>query len=137
VSAERLCQGCGRPLPVTSRADRFHHNVRCRKLAARRRLRDRPAAPLLPEAGVAPDLRAALEAATAEHRLLAYVAREAQSNWRAAAWLLERRWPGRWASAPRLDVEPPPPAPGPDDPFREVDQLAERRRRRGQPDPAT
>jgi hypothetical protein len=34
----------------------------------------------------------------AEDDLVAAIVAEAESNWRAAAWLLERRWPERWAA---------------------------------------
>jgi hypothetical protein len=70
----------------------------------------------------------ALDSVLAEERLLALVAQGAQRNWRAAAWLLERGHPERWALRPREPDERP--APDPDDPFRELDELAARRRRR-------
>jgi hypothetical protein len=70
----------------------------------------------------------ALEAAVAEERLLASVAHGARENWRAAAWALERRYPERLGQRPR-EVESAP-VPDPDDPFREVVELARRRRRR-------
>ena len=77
-----------------------------------------------------PELDEALERALSEPRLVAYIARAAGhpvSGWRAAAWLLERRFPERWAPG-RVEVES---LDGPvhaDDAFREVDELAERRR---------
>ena len=79
--------------------------------------------------GLRPEQEAALAAATSEPRLLALVAREAPTNWRAAAWMLERRYPERWGLRPRRleDAEPAPRDPS--DPFAEVDKLAERRRR--------
>jgi hypothetical protein len=67
-----------------------------------------------------------LDAALDETCLVASVAYGARENWRAAAWLLERQYPARWASRPR---EPEAPAPNPQDPFAEVDELAARRRR--------
>jgi hypothetical protein len=71
-----------------------------------------------------------LASATSEERLVLQVAAAAaKGQWRASAWLLERRFPERWAARPRVQaqarVEPPS-----DDPFAEVDELARRRRAR-------
>lgn len=49
-------------------------------------------------------------------------------NWRAAGWLLARRHPTRWGE--RVSPDAPPLAVDGNDPFLEVDQLAERRRRK-------
>ena len=54
------------------------------------------------------ELEAAVERATDEVRLVAIVAAAAPTNWRAAAWLLSRRWPERWASRRPVDDEPTP-----------------------------
>lgn len=43
----------------------------------------------------------ALEPAVAESALVAGVAAAAREDWRAAAWVLSRRWPERWASVER------------------------------------
>jgi hypothetical protein len=43
-----------------------------------------------------PSWRSALARATSEERLVALVAQAATKNWRAAAWILERRYPERW-----------------------------------------
>jgi hypothetical protein len=131
VDAERLCEGCGKPLPASARPNRHHHSHACQKRAYRRRQREREAAAAeraVGSFGLRPEQEAALAAATSEPRLLALVAREAPTNWRAAAWMLERRYPERWGLRPRRleDVEP---APDPSDPFAEVDELAARRRR--------
>jgi hypothetical protein len=67
--------------------------------------------------------------AHAEMRAVGLIAQAAQSQWQAAAWLLERQFPERWARVSQRDkAEPEPPTA---DPFAEVDQLAEARRRRG------
>jgi hypothetical protein len=59
----------------------------------------------------------------AEPGLVLAIAKAAQrGNWQAAALLLERRWPERWAK------REPGPAPDPADAFAEVDELAARRR---------
>lgn len=64
-----------------------------------------------------------------EERLVGLVAAGAKTNWRAAAWLLERRHPERWAPVRRsaLDEEPVPVAPDEHDPFAEIDELAAKR----------
>lgn len=64
-----------------------------------------------------------------ERRLTALVAAAGKGNWRAAAWLLERRYPERWGPVRRPETEPAPPElDAANDPFAEVDMLAERRR---------
>jgi hypothetical protein len=76
-------------------------------------------------------LREAVERARAEHEaiLVAQLGRAAaKGSWRAAAWLLERAYPERWAlphdrPAPEHDD----PA---DDPLDALDELAERRAHR-------
>lgn len=69
--------------------------------------------------------------AESETRNVAIIATAAQSNWQAAAWLLERTYPERWARPSQRAAFTDPdaaPAAAPDDPFAEVDELAERRR---------
>jgi hypothetical protein len=76
--------------------------------------------------------------AEGEVRNVAHIARAAVQSWQAAAWLLERQYPERWARPTtrelRLDEEAPTGTPEAsvveDDPFAEVDELAERRRQR-------
>jgi transposase len=61
--------------------------------------------------------------------LAAVLAASQRGSWQAAAWILERRWPERWARPPRRQEEPITPSePVADDPFQEVDELAARRR---------
>jgi transposase len=69
--------------------------------------------------------------AKAEVGLVGVIAAAAQrGSWQSAAWILERRWPERWARPPqRTAPENVPPAPAAGDPFAEIDMLAERRRR--------
>lgn len=68
----------------------------------------------------------------AEVTLVAEIATASRSNWQAAAWLLERLAPSRYGKpSVRLRDEAPPSEPvepPADDPFREVDELAARRR---------
>jgi hypothetical protein len=77
---------------------------------------------------------ARLETARAEveARLVTLVAVEARKNWQAAAWMLERDFPERWAKLSQRErlVEEERPAVEAD-PFAEVDELAERRRNTG------
>lgn len=66
-----------------------------------------------------------------EARNVAAVAQAATTNWLAAAWLLERRHPERWARLSQREKDqpsqPPVPAPAAADVFAEVDELAKRR----------
>jgi hypothetical protein len=127
------CQQCGDPLPATARRNRRYCDARCR----RRAFEDRhaPAGPEL--APVVPisdneQVQELLTRVLAEERLVAQVAAGAKTNWRAAAWLLERRYPERWGPVrPQDESEPGAPVVvGADDPFQEVDQLAAKRRAR-------
>jgi hypothetical protein len=127
-------------LPSTSRGDRKFCSPSCRTSGYRARQRRRSTLAEAvqrpthePVAGTsAPDqqLAAALEQALAEPRLVAWIAKASRSNWRAAAWLLERTYPERWAATTRQrrpDEDPH----GQPDPFAEfvVDELAARRKR--------
>jgi hypothetical protein len=84
------------------------------------------------------ELRARVEQARAqgEVRLVTAIAVAAQQDWRAALALLEREFPDRWGpvSVRVREIEAPEQPlvakPDDDDPFREVDELAERRRTR-------
>lgn len=82
-------------------------------------------------------LRMAVDQARAESetRNVATINQAAPTNWMAAAWLLERQYPERWGRPSQRqgkDEKSTPPEPAkPDDPFREVDELAEARRRHG------
>jgi hypothetical protein len=75
--------------------------------------------------------RAERARAEGEVRNVAQIANAATTSWQAAAWMLERQYPDRWARvSQREKEEPTSPADLTDeDPFREVDELAERRRR--------
>jgi hypothetical protein len=85
------------------------------------------------------DLALRVEKARAEGqvRLVAEISRAAATDWHAAAWLLERASPEHWARVlprPALPTKPPeesetPPAVE-DDPFSEVDELAQKRLQR-------
>ena len=123
----KLCEGCGEPLTGPGRSDRRYCGPACRKLAFKRRQVERAAPELAePAPALSLDREALLAEATSEPRLVAYVARAAAAgNWRAAAWLLERRHPERWGAGERK----PELLPG-DDPFVAVDELAKRRRLR-------
>jgi hypothetical protein len=67
----------------------------------------------------------------AEPALVAAIAAAAKrGSWQAAAWLLERSHPERWARPPAREGQVYRPVPREADPFAEVDEIAERRRRR-------
>ncbi|HEX3453259.1 MAG TPA: hypothetical protein VHS03_01435 [Gaiellaceae bacterium] len=71
--------------------------------------------------------------AEAEVRLVAEITSASRGSWQAAAWLLERLAPTRYGKPSVRLREQSPPAPEAtespeDDPFNEVDELAERRR---------
>jgi hypothetical protein len=92
-----------------------------------------------PEDAAYAELRERVERAKAEGeaRNVAQIASAARENWQAAAWMLERMYPDRWGrGSVRLRDVPDEEAPqversaDPDDPFAEVDQLAEMRARR-------
>ncbi len=125
--SERRCEQCDRALPL-GRADQRYCGTNCRTAACRQRRRDEREQERREWVGLTAHQAHALDSALAEERLLASVAHAARENWRASAWLLERRYPEHWAQRPR-EVEAAPP-PDPDDPFREVDELAARRRER-------
>jgi hypothetical protein len=95
-----LCDGCGQPLVGPGRSDRRYHGPACRKRAFLQRERE---APVLSDADPeqALDREAPLEQALSETRLAVYVAAAAKSNWRAAAWLLERKYAERWGPGVR------------------------------------
>jgi hypothetical protein len=100
------CDGCGEPL-VGGRADRRYCGAACRKAAFLRRRREREAPELAEPAAAQPlDRAAVLEEALSEERLLVYVAHQARTSFRAASWVLERRFPERWADPrdPRRDA---------------------------------
>lgn len=68
--------------------------------------------------------------AEGETRNVAIIAQAASQNWQAAAWMLERSYPERWARvSQRGDIPGTSPAPADKaDPFAEVDELAQRRK---------
>jgi hypothetical protein len=94
IDRPRRCLGCGALLASTSRSDRKFCGVACRVADHRRRHAGPSPAEL---AGLADELPAAV----AESTLVAGLRDAARLDWKAAAWLLERRWPQRWAPAER------------------------------------
>jgi hypothetical protein len=123
------CEACGEELPALARSNRRYCDARCRRRAFEKRHADEPEfATVL---GNDEQVREVILRATSEDRLVAYVASAARTNWRASAWLLERRYPERWAPVRR--VEPDIPAVVADDPFREIDELAAKRRAQREP----
>jgi hypothetical protein len=91
------------------------------------------------EAGPYRDFRERIEKALAESEVMhvARISQASKESWQASAWLLERQFPERWGRVStrlRLDLAGETPAaqlpPEESDPFEEVDELAEARRRR-------
>lgn len=73
--------------------------------------------------------------AEAEVRAVTQIATAARDSWQAAAWLLERQYPDRWGRASVRARDDAPAAPAisessAEDPFAEVDELAQKRRQR-------
>jgi hypothetical protein len=139
VATERRCENesCHALLASTSRPDRRYCSDSCRQLAYQRRRgpasrpssidrrRDRDRATLI-------ELERVLASHLEEPHLVALIAKAARSQWRAAAWILERRYPERWGVRRDVRRDEPPDADtrSEDDPFAEVVALAERRRER-------
>jgi hypothetical protein len=144
VTTGRRCANpsCRRRLGETSRPDKVYCSPACRVAAHERRRgeREEEAARVLD----VPELEAVLARATTEERLLAQIAgAAAKGQWRASAWILERRFPERWAARPRPPAESESePKVADDSVFAEVDEIAQRRakhrgarRRERRPDP--
>jgi hypothetical protein len=93
---ERRCPNCGALLASTSRADRVFCSDACRMAAHRRRLAPQPTPPAELER-----MSYAVPPTAAEVALLAGITQAAAEDWRAAAWVLSRRWPERWSPAER------------------------------------
>jgi hypothetical protein len=135
VEVERRCLHCDSLIASTSRPDRVYCSARCRQAAYERRRgkvtraretsSDRDPGATLLEFGRARDQ------GREEDFLVGLIAQAAARQWRAAAFLLERRFPSRWAAVRRGENRPPsePDALLEDDPFAEVVKLADRRRR--------
>jgi hypothetical protein len=132
VVEQRTCENCQRLIAQTARPDKRYCSRACKQLASERRRRERADfATVVEQSGLPPELARALMQATDETRLLAQVAAAAaRGQWRAAAWILERRYPERWSAPARTKPEPEPEPVAPDDPFTEVDELAKRRRQK-------
>jgi hypothetical protein len=130
------CEACGDELPALARRNRRYCDARCRRRAYEERHAPTPELPasLAPVLPIGEDEQAHVEEllrrVLAEERLVAQVAAGAKTNWRASAWLLERRYPERWGPRRPQDELDPPAAAAEDDPFAEVDQLAAKRRAR-------
>jgi hypothetical protein len=90
-----------------------------------------PTPPALSAADLANQrLAAALEQMLAEPRLVAEIVKASKSNWRAAAYLLERTYPERWARISQRSDEEPHTRFDPFAEFEFADELAPRRSQR-------
>ena len=133
ATANRTCEACGADLGPLARPNQRHSTgtsaCRVRASRARERQPESPLADWLAKSpAVSPELALAVGEATSEVRLVGLVAKAASTNWRAAAWLLERRYRETWGHQ-RVDKDALPNLTE-DDPFREFDELAERRGRK-------
>src|SRR4051794_17498097 len=113
TTVNRTCEACGADLGLLARPDqRYCKGSACRVRAHRARTREQHKSPvgewLAQSSAVSPELAKAVEEAIAEPRLVALVAKAASSNWRAAAWLLERRYREHW-SPQRVEKDALPP----------------------------
>jgi hypothetical protein len=89
----RRCKSCEARLPGLARLDRFYCSAACRQSAYERRRGPRRTGVVTSTEQT--EIARVLAVATREERLLALVAHASKTNWRAAAWILERRWPER------------------------------------------
>jgi predicted nucleic acid-binding Zn ribbon protein len=135
VAVERHCPECGALIASTRRPDRKFCGAACRQAAYERRRgkvtraretssdRD-PGATLL-------EFERARDQGREEEFLVGLIVKAAETQWRTAAFVLERRFPSRWAVVRRGENRPSsePDALLEDDPFAEVVKLADRRRR--------
>lgn len=137
ATVNRTCEACGVDRGPLARPNQRHctGTSACRVRASRARARARArehGSPLRDwlsrSPAVSTELAQAVEEATSEVRLVGLVAKAGSTNWRAAAWLLERRYQERWTPQ-RADRDALPPV-SEDDPMAEFDQLAARRNRK-------
>jgi hypothetical protein len=90
------CEACGDELPATGRSDRRYCDARCRRRAFEERHAAAPElAPVVPLSEDEQHVQELLGRVLRE-RLIGLVAAGAKTNWRAPAWILERRYPERW-----------------------------------------
>jgi hypothetical protein len=128
---ERRCESCGVLLARTSRPDRRFCSPACRQSAYAQRRGSRSLTIISPAEQT--EIARILASAIREERLvLEIAAAAANGQWRASAWLLERRWPVRWGRPEkRTAVEVVPDGPNAlDDLFAEIDEIRARRERR-------
>jgi hypothetical protein len=126
---DRRCEYCEVLLASTSRPDRRYCSPGCRQSAYAQRRGSRPVAVIPPAEQT--EIERILAQATREERLVLRVAAAAaKGQWRASAWLLERRYPERWARPSRQEERRPAPTSSPEAMFfAEIDELARRRAR--------
>jgi hypothetical protein len=90
------CEVCGERLPPGSRADRRYCSPRCKVRAWRRG--QRPRLQLVVDGNLAEEVELDLdEEERLQAGLVGSIIEASRHDWRAAAWLLQRRWPERYA----------------------------------------